>query len=368
MAILTSCCCWSSVRRGSFACAIYTIVYYSFMLFYLYESLYNADEMTEGDVESILVSQEEPTHHPAVASIAILTLGCSFAGTVTSLLLLVGLYKDVRWLLLPWIVNFLVTICLDLAFYCYSLRLISSDLNPGKAMWATIALFIIILNIYAVLCVISQFQQYNAGRGRAEDDWPDTPPAVRYTRQSSVNIRMDSTRRSVALIVDSGTTTVNGLSPSHTTTTMATRSPSLNPKECDKHSLCKTHSSVSDNSTILAPGGSPGVAYNSNNSKSRVPRGSCHLLSLPPCSVPPPSASPTASCLTRGPSSKSVKKHVQFPGVSDDESEDVRQPGKTPSEGGTDWEDPKPSASKETAQEAVPLIVPSNSKEKENRY
>ncbi|KAK6629132.1 hypothetical protein RUM43_002949 [Polyplax serrata] len=47
-------------------------------------------------------------------------------------------------------------------------------LNPIHFILFTLDFFLLVLTIYAFLCVVSQYQEYKAGRGRAEDD------AIRY--------------------------------------------------------------------------------------------------------------------------------------------------------------------------------------------
>ncbi|KAK6627207.1 hypothetical protein RUM44_009684 [Polyplax serrata] len=43
-------------------------------------------------------------------------------------------------------------------------------LNPIHFILFTLDFFLLVLTIYAFLCVVSQYQEYKAGRGRAEDD------------------------------------------------------------------------------------------------------------------------------------------------------------------------------------------------------
>ncbi|ROT67932.1 hypothetical protein C7M84_013968 [Penaeus vannamei] len=105
--------------------------------------------------------------------------------------------------------------------------------------------------IYAVLCVTSQYQEYRSGRGRAEDDGTTSPPCVRYTRQSTLNSGIDSARRTVTFLEHG--VTLNGNSPSHTSVTvMASRSLTISFK--DEPSTHSVHSSGNNYDKIVRNG------------------------------------------------------------------------------------------------------------------
>ncbi|KAF8764081.1 hypothetical protein HNY73_022199 [Argiope bruennichi] len=124
MVLLTRCCCWRSVRKGSFASGIFTLAIY---LVLLVTSVFHV--------------------HTVADSVELLTLNIfclifSFFCVVSSVVLLVGLCVIEN----PWLLILFVT---DLLF-C-------------------------LLSVYCVVCVISQYQQYLSGRGRAGQT-PNCPP------------------------------------------------------------------------------------------------------------------------------------------------------------------------------------------------
>ncbi|RZC32872.1 hypothetical protein BDFB_008467, partial [Asbolus verrucosus] len=79
----------------------------------------------------------------------LLSLSVSSCGILTSCLLLYGLYRDCKILLIPWIITIILFILQDITYICHQF---------------------IEHAVYALLCVISQYQELKAGRGRALDD------------------------------------------------------------------------------------------------------------------------------------------------------------------------------------------------------
>ncbi|XP_015116051.1 uncharacterized protein LOC107040468 isoform X2 [Diachasma alloeum] len=153
MAIMQSCCCWRSVRRGSFACAIYTGVYFILIAMSTGTVLQEEEEYLYGN-RSMPKSPSFLEHEsvsPVTVRFNITLLICSCCGVVACLLLLYGLLK--------------------LGF------------SPISALVYTLDFFLLCLNIYSLLCVISQYQEYTAGRGRASDDCEHRIPAIRYAVQ-----------------------------------------------------------------------------------------------------------------------------------------------------------------------------------------
>ncbi|XP_053971903.1 uncharacterized protein LOC128872843 isoform X3 [Hylaeus volcanicus] len=141
MAIMQSCCCWRSVRRGSFACAIYSGIYFIVLALTTGSVLQEETEYLKGN-RSLPESTsflEPDTISPTTVRINVTLLVCSCCGVVCSILLLYGLFK--------------------------------STLDPTKVMLYTLSFFLLCLNVYSVLCVISQYQEYVAGRGTAADDY-----------------------------------------------------------------------------------------------------------------------------------------------------------------------------------------------------
>ncbi|XP_070159344.1 uncharacterized protein [Polyergus mexicanus] len=151
MAIMQSCCCWQSVRRGSYACAVYTTIYFALVAsttgtVFREESDYLKGEVSLPESSSFL---EGGTVSPTTVHFNAMLLICSCCGVLCSLLLLYGLYKDRKMLLLPWIIVIIICGIIDIAH----------------------SLYLFIVTIYSLLCIISQYQEYLAGRGTAAHDY-----------------------------------------------------------------------------------------------------------------------------------------------------------------------------------------------------
>ncbi|XP_014218870.1 uncharacterized protein LOC106647128 [Copidosoma floridanum] len=184
MAIMQSCCCWRSVRHGSFACAVYSVFYYSALTVTIAtvlqdESQYLAGNHSRPKSNSVL----EPEVSPTTIRFNIAFLVCSACGVICCLLLLYGLFKDEKVYLLPWIVAVILCIAVDISHLVYLFFFVTLALNPIRAMLLTFDFFLQCLNAYSVLCVVSQYQEYAAGRGTASDDCQARVPAVRYNVQ-----------------------------------------------------------------------------------------------------------------------------------------------------------------------------------------
>ncbi|XP_063910264.1 uncharacterized protein LOC135127663 isoform X2 [Zophobas morio] len=206
MAILHSWCCWRSVRKGSFACGFYTAFYYtitaahsSMVLHEELEYLKNCSLKTNSsnctDMKHA-TNLDPDTTSPSSVTFTLLTLSVSSCGIPTSCLLLYGLYKDCKLLLIPWIINLILFILQDLAYICHQFIEHALKFNPSIAILITIDFFITSLNVYALLCVISQYQELKAGRGRAQDDQNNRVPNIHYSSQPTATSYL-STRRPV---------------------------------------------------------------------------------------------------------------------------------------------------------------------------
>ncbi|KAJ1525057.1 hypothetical protein ONE63_009902 [Megalurothrips usitatus] len=79
-----------------------------------------------------------------------------------------------------------------------------TNFKPEIAMLFTINFFLLSLNLYSLLCVVSQYQEYKAGRGRAADeDNLLRAAAVRYLAQPTATSGL-STRRGTHTTVHDG--------------------------------------------------------------------------------------------------------------------------------------------------------------------
>ncbi|XP_021917484.1 uncharacterized protein LOC110828780 [Zootermopsis nevadensis] len=198
MAILQSCCCWRSVRTGSYASAIYTTAYFSvtvvIMAHFVYsEHLYWSGNQTQPLSNSFL---EPEVISPTSMIFNVVLLCSSGCGVLSSLLLIYGIYRDQRVFLVPWILTVLLTLCLDLTHSVYIFVLHSTKFNPLTAIVFTLDFFLLCLNVYSLLCVISQYQEYKAGRGTADNDafLGCKAPQVRYAPRATATSCL-STRR-----------------------------------------------------------------------------------------------------------------------------------------------------------------------------
>ncbi|XP_040069759.1 uncharacterized protein LOC8038871 [Ixodes scapularis] len=177
MAILKRCCCWKSVRKGSFASALFTLFFYSVHLCAGVLQI-NAFYATMGEESVIFV-------------FVLLMVIFSGFSAIASLVLIIGLCTDNRLLLLPWIACVSITTILDVALSFYFLADALSDLVT--IIFCIVDYTICALNIYCLLCVVSQYQEYLAGRGRSHTVAAvQDRAAVRYRQGDKV--RTDESR------------------------------------------------------------------------------------------------------------------------------------------------------------------------------
>ncbi|XP_016845898.1 uncharacterized protein LOC100680166 isoform X5 [Nasonia vitripennis] len=151
MAIMQSCCCWRSVRRGSFACAVYTVLYYSVLAVTIAsvlqeESQYLAGNRSLPKSNSVL----EPGVSPVTMRFNFALLICSSSGVICCLLLLYGLFRDEKLFLVPWICIVIVCSIVDISHLIYLFFFVSLDFNPITAMVITLDFFLLCLNAPAV--------------------------------------------------------------------------------------------------------------------------------------------------------------------------------------------------------------------------
>ncbi|CAH0716002.1 unnamed protein product, partial [Brenthis ino] len=175
MPIIQSCCCWRSLRRGCYASALYTLIYFSVTIvtmghFIEVEQRYLNGDMTEPESESFL---EPEKITPITVSLNITLLACSTLGLIACVLLVFGVYKDIKFMLLPWVFAMGLETTVEVINLIYLFYLQTLNFNPITSFLFTLDFFIIVLNIYAMICVISQFQEYLEGRGTAAFDYSD---------------------------------------------------------------------------------------------------------------------------------------------------------------------------------------------------
>ncbi|KAH1008735.1 hypothetical protein HUJ05_009267 [Dendroctonus ponderosae] len=158
MTILHSCCCWKSVRPGSIACGVYTGIYYTVNAVQSAYLLHEEIRFISNRSKSSLVD------HDLTSGTLIFAL--SSTGVVSTVFLFYGIFRDLKCLLLPWICNMTVFTIVDVFYIIHGLLIHALQWNPSVAILITIDFFLNALNLYAILCVISQYQEYKAGRGK----------------------------------------------------------------------------------------------------------------------------------------------------------------------------------------------------------
>ncbi|KAJ8924750.1 hypothetical protein NQ315_000903, partial [Exocentrus adspersus] len=135
----------------------------------------------DSDSENSVIDHDTTSKASIIFTILILIF--SSLGIFTTCLLLYGLHRNYKILLVPWIANIVVFIIIDFTYLLYSLVNHALQWNPFAAVLITIDFFLNTLNMYALLCVISQYQEFKAGRGRARDDQMFRIPSVHYNSQ-----------------------------------------------------------------------------------------------------------------------------------------------------------------------------------------
>ncbi|RZF40819.1 hypothetical protein LSTR_LSTR003329 [Laodelphax striatellus] len=190
MALMQSCCCWRSLRKGCYASAAFTMVYFTSLiingiLFFQAERFYYAG-VVDVPISASILEPEAIT--PATMGFHVVLFACALAGLITSSLLVYGIYKDERTLLIPWIVNVATTAVVNLAHGVYVVFSKSFYIHPLTGILYTMDFFLLSLNIYCIVCVVSQYQEYKAGRGTASHDMRNcrTPPVKYLAKSGSV--------------------------------------------------------------------------------------------------------------------------------------------------------------------------------------
>ncbi|XP_049521114.1 uncharacterized protein LOC119448390 [Dermacentor silvarum] len=144
MALLRSCCCWLSLRKGSCACGVYTLIFYTML------------------IATGICHVNSALHSPVGFTLILLLLSFSGLCVIFSGVLLLGLYLDNRLLLIPWLAVVSMTTLLDIVLSLYFI----ADL---KVDGFVVAMYVVdyslcSVNIYCIMCVLSQYQEYAVGR------------------------------------------------------------------------------------------------------------------------------------------------------------------------------------------------------------
>ncbi|XP_043647802.1 uncharacterized protein LOC122616424 [Drosophila teissieri] len=183
MAILESCCFWKDVRSGSFACAIYTLVYFGFstlmFLFYLIEE---QDFLLGNRARPLGESLLEKGDVTVVTVIFnVLLLFCSILMVLSAVLLILGLQQNKRHLLIPWISFMLGDLLIEVCHLVHLALARRVKFDPIVGFIFTMDFFLLCLNLYCLLCVISQYQTFRSQRAEMRLAASAASPIVVFT-------------------------------------------------------------------------------------------------------------------------------------------------------------------------------------------
>ncbi|XP_046808289.1 uncharacterized protein LOC111684841 [Lucilia cuprina] len=162
MVIMKSCCFFKNVWNGSVACAIYTMIYFAFssliLLIYVkdeWDYLVGRRRTPKGET---IIEKGDITETHVIFNIIVFI--CSMGLVASSIILLYGLKRHKREYLLPWILLMIGDVCVELFYAIYFIFSKRANFDPVVGFIFTIDLFIVCLNTYCLLCVISQYQEY----------------------------------------------------------------------------------------------------------------------------------------------------------------------------------------------------------------
>lgn len=157
MAILARCCCCSTIRNGSIAAAIYSLLQSALALglssfkIHIYETHHFPDGM--------------PKEESALFIATCVDLGFFTLLFLFSIILLYGVKNNKRFLLLPYIVCMTVLVILMCVIILLLVVVVVTSVegNSGLMELLIVSLFTG-LNLYCVLCVTSLYQELKEGR------------------------------------------------------------------------------------------------------------------------------------------------------------------------------------------------------------
>ncbi|XP_041453319.1 uncharacterized protein LOC121406349 [Lytechinus variegatus] len=161
MAILQRCCCFSNVRAGSTACGVYSLISACIYLAVWAHQL----ALFVAAVESI--GESGPGVRGIYAAFSLYIIASVFL-IIASIVLLVGVSKDNKEMLIPYMVAMMLLIVLQAIAWIIIFALLGLEgtfLIGNLVGW----LLFTALNITCLLCVISQYQELRDGRGKASD-------------------------------------------------------------------------------------------------------------------------------------------------------------------------------------------------------
>jgi len=138
-----------TIAEGSWICAIVSMFLGGFRVYLQYFNLKFRERMTEETRKHIHI------RFHTIQVISILQLSAAAVSIAVSLAMLIGLFKQRRYLLIPW----MLWVCIEELF---SIVMIIFYANAGVKLKWSVGLseaVILIVAIYFMLCVYSQFKQ-----------------------------------------------------------------------------------------------------------------------------------------------------------------------------------------------------------------
>lgn len=160
------------MRKGSFASGIYTLIYFGVSSVTISLFLYDEKRYLGGETETP-ENMSFIGNTPTTVIFNIMLLLCASFGIFASIFLIIGLFTDCRLLLLPWIMAMGLDVFVEASHFLYVVVFENVELKVLTAFIFTVDFFVVLLNVYCLFCVVSQYQEYKAGRGMRKESFVD---------------------------------------------------------------------------------------------------------------------------------------------------------------------------------------------------
>ncbi|XP_071489650.1 uncharacterized protein [Diadema antillarum] len=177
--IMTSCCCFDTVEKGTIATAIYAMLT-SIIAFGWVTYRIQPLEMVFQEMEG---SQE--IHLQAIYVSYIVAIVLTVSLVASAMVLLVGTLKGIRFCMVPYLIVILITIVLQVPFSVFLLWhfIHTNYVNLMVLVHLLFVIPLICLNIASFFCVIARFQQL------CEMDGSETSTDVESIEEAKIDIK-----------------------------------------------------------------------------------------------------------------------------------------------------------------------------------